>query len=148
MHHRLLIIFLACITAVCLIAALKCNDLEIECESTGQGCTSCYQWALGSVSKPTSDSGWLCLYICATHSYNICDQSIVLWVGSDWEDNCFNAPSGVSEINWYFESSREDWQDSSGSWAEIFMFVPCFNCSVNNVTPTWYSSCMYCEGCE
>ena len=148
MTKRLVVCILILALHAHVLATLKCGDLEIKKNAEGTNCTACMQWAFGQLDKSGDDAGWMCLFMCGRHSYNVCDQSIVLWVGTEWNYNCFEMDESTSSVSWSFQSGRMDWADSSGSWAEIFPGIPCNSCTVMSVRPTWTEPCYYCDSCD
>ena len=148
MVQRAFLLLLAIVLTANVLADLQCGNLSIATTSSGLNCTACNQWAGGTVSKSGGDSGWLCVYACSTHSFDICEPSIVLWVGTEWNNNCFEVDSDVSTVNWTFQSKRSDWDDNRGSYAEIYIYVPCLNCTSKHVIVDWDSICPYCTDCQ
>ncbi len=129
------------------VVALQCRNLNIKLDAHDTTCSSCNQWATGRVVKEGSDDGLLCVYLCDKHSFNVCDNTMTLWVGTQWGFNCFDVPSDCSSVNWALESSRQDWQDSRGAWAEVYIYIPCFNCQERHVNAVWSRLCYYCDNC-
>ena len=147
MRTKILLALLILAVSTCVVASLNCSKLSITLDAHDSTCGSCNQWAAGRVVKNGSDYGLLCLYLCGKHSFNLCDHTLTLWVGSEWNFNCFNVPSNVSSVYWTLESDREDWDDGRGAYAELYIYIPCLNCEARHVTPTWTRMCPYCENC-
>ncbi len=126
---------------------LTCNNLSIYSTDVDQSCQSCLQWCDGEVTKEGSESGWLCLYLYSPDTFNVCDHTITLWVGLDWNEYCFDVESDVSLVNWCLESERFDWDDPRGSWAKVYIYLPCLSPSTHYVTPVWSDPCDYCQDC-
>jgi hypothetical protein len=130
-----------------LLADLRCTDVNVKWNSQGTSCSSCNQWAFGQVDKDGDDAGLLCLYLCSTHSYNVCEPTLTLWVGTDWGNHCYYVEREDSTVDWVLESNRDDWFDEVGAVAEIFMYLPCYSCRPKHATLLWNEDCYYCEGC-
>jgi hypothetical protein len=145
---RLKIVFVAAFLLLFthLNADIDCDDLEIKQSSSSDSCSTCTQGASGTIEKTGSDSGRVCVFLCATHSYNVCDHSVLIGVGTDFDQDCYDVDSETSEITWYFSSDRDNW--SSQSLAEIYLWDPCITCSVNKIPLMWETECYYCPGCE
>jgi hypothetical protein len=97
------------------------------------------------VAKAGSGSGALCLYTCSTHSYNVDDTSVTIYVGASYGITCYSVGPTTSSVSWTFQSSRDDWNDAGGSRAEVYMAVPCWSCAVKHVTVYWSDLCPSCN---
>ena len=135
-----------------LLANLECSDLsfpEEEQPVVFSICSSCTQWASGKVEKDdTAGGGPLCLFISAADSYNVCDPTTILYLGSEWNEDCYTLGAADTSISWNFSSRREDWQAEEGSWALLFLYVPCFTPATNNQLLEWTTICPYCPSCQ
>jgi len=149
MRRGVLLLGFVCLLVGGLRADLVCENMNITLESQDSNLSNCTQWASGLVTRNDTAEGPLCLFTCSVHSYNVCEPTIIVWLGVYWNYTCWEMASDESYVHWTFTSNREDWEDLDGSTAEIYIGVPCnFNCQIKHIYVGWTELSSTCEGCD